>query len=108
MARVGLSVCPSRPTPTATALRSPFAGDQEFIDEAARAASAAGKTLKVHLKIDTGMGRLGCRAEEAPALAGRIASHKSLGADEIAARINTIPYEITCNINKRVPRIYIE
>ncbi|GHV87306.1 alanine racemase [Spirochaetia bacterium] len=57
---------------------SPFAGDQEFIDEAAQIAAGAGKTLKVHLKIDTGMGRLGCRPEEAATLAARIASHKSL------------------------------
>jgi alanine racemase len=30
----------------------------------------------------------------------------ALGADELAERIGTIPYEITCNINKRVPRVY--
>jgi len=24
----------------------------------------------------------------------------------LAGRIGTIPYEITCNINKRVPRVY--
>jgi alanine racemase len=28
------------------------------------------------------------------------------GAAELAARLGTIPYEITCNINKRVPRVY--
>jgi alanine racemase len=27
-------------------------------------------------------------------------------ADDIARRIGTIPYEVTCNINKRVPRVY--
>jgi len=26
-------------------------------------------------------------------------------AAELAARIGTIPYEITCNISKRVPRV---
>jgi alanine racemase len=57
---------------------SPLVSDREFIDEAARVAAAEGKTLKVHLKIDTGMGRLGCRPEEAAALAARIVSHKSL------------------------------
>ncbi|MDR0540490.1 MAG: alanine racemase [Spirochaetaceae bacterium] len=30
----------------------------------------------------------------------------SLDASDIAKRAGTIPYEITCNINKRVPRIY--
>jgi alanine racemase len=57
---------------------SPFVADGDFIDQAARAAEAAGKILSVHLKIDTGMGRMGCRPEEAAALAARIASHKSL------------------------------
>jgi alanine racemase len=31
----------------------------------------------------------------------------SLNAADIAARIGTIPYEVTCNINQRVPRQYI-
>jgi alanine racemase len=29
-------------------------------------------------------------------------------AADIAAKLNTISYEITCNINKRVPRVYVE
>jgi alanine racemase len=29
-------------------------------------------------------------------------------AAELARRIGTIPYEITCNINKRVPRVYVD
>jgi alanine racemase len=28
-------------------------------------------------------------------------------AEELASRIGTIPYEICCNINKRVPRVYV-
>jgi alanine racemase len=36
-------------------------------------ATPAGPRLPVHLKVDTGMGRLGCAPREAPALAGRIA-----------------------------------
>ncbi|GHV90669.1 alanine racemase [Spirochaetia bacterium] len=57
---------------------SPFVSDGEFVDLAARTAAAAGKTLSVHLKIDTGMGRVGCRPEDAAALAGRIVSRKGL------------------------------
>lgn len=30
-----------------------------------------------------------------------------LNAADIAKILNTIPYEITCNINKRVPRVYV-
>ena len=28
--------------------------------------------------------------------------------DDLAALAGTIPYEITCNISKRVPRVYLE
>jgi alanine racemase len=41
-------------------------------------ATPAGPRLPVHLKVDTGMGRLGCTPEEAPALAGRIARSRRL------------------------------
>lgn len=53
---------------------SPFVSDREFIRELAAASRAEGKQAAVHLKIDTGMGRLGCRPEEAAALAGEIAA----------------------------------
>jgi alanine racemase len=41
-------------------------------------ATPAGPRLPVHLKVDTGMGRLGCTPEEAPALARRIARSRRL------------------------------
>ena len=41
----------------------------------ARAASRMGARVRVHLKVDTGMGRLGCAPERAPALAREI--HRS-------------------------------
>ena len=28
--------------------------------------------------------------------------------DDLAAILNTIPYELTCAVSKRVPRVYIE
>jgi alanine racemase len=57
----------------------PLVSDREFVSAAASAAgAAAGKRLAVHLKIDTGMGRLGCTPEEAPELAAFIASKPSL------------------------------
>jgi alanine racemase len=43
--------------------------DAESIAEAATAANAQGVTADVHLKVDTGMRRIGCRPEEAPTLA---------------------------------------
>jgi len=59
---------------------SPFVSDGEFADALNRAALAAGgKTrIAVHLKIDTGMGRLGCAPGEAVALARRLAGHDAL------------------------------
>jgi alanine racemase len=56
----------------------PFVSDREFSTEAARTAAVAGVRLPVHLKIDTGMGRLGCSPEAAPRLAAFIASRPSL------------------------------
>ena len=41
------------------------------IDEAADAASRLGRTASVHLKVDTGMRRIGCEPDEAAALATR-------------------------------------
>ena len=28
--------------------------------------------------------------------------------DDLAAILNTIPYELTCAVSKRVPRVYLE
>ena len=42
---------------------------REEADAAAEAARAAGRPASVHLKVDTGMGRVGVTQEEAPALA---------------------------------------
>jgi alanine racemase len=63
----------------------PFVSDREFIEAAGRA--AAGGILPVHLKIDTGMGRMGCRPEEAAELAGYIRRFKSLGLAGIATHL---------------------
>ncbi len=46
--------------------------DPESIAEAATAAISQGVTVDVHLKLDTGMRRIGCRPEDAPALAQAI------------------------------------
>jgi len=66
----------------------PFVSDDEFIEDAARAAKKAGKKLTVHLKIDTGMGRLGCRPEDAASLARKIASRAGLSLGGIATHLS--------------------
>jgi len=71
----------------------PHIGDGEFIEAAAEAAAAAnaaekaGKKLTIHLKVDTGMGRLGCRVDEAAALASKIASSKFLSLGGVATHL---------------------
>jgi alanine racemase len=69
--------------------------DREYAEILARAAAAAGTRCPVHLKIDTGMGRLGCAPEEAPGLAAAIAAQKSLDyagtATHLAAADSSLP-----------------
>ena len=57
---------------------SPFVSDSEFAAMLDHAAAMAKMRLSVHLKIDTGMGRLGCTPREAPALAGMLAASAAL------------------------------
>jgi alanine racemase len=56
----------------------PFVSDHEFAAMLDSAAAAAKLRLPIHLKVDTGMGRMGCPAPEAPALAKIIASCAAL------------------------------
>ena len=53
---------------------SPLVSDGEFIEMLAKTAAEAKIRLPVHLKIDTGMGRMGCAPAEAPILAEQIAA----------------------------------
>jgi alanine racemase len=57
---------------------TPLVSDREYIEALAEAAASLGTRCPVHLKIDTGMGRLGCTPEEAPGLAAHIAAQKPL------------------------------
>jgi len=55
--------------------------DGTDIEPYADAARAAGRPGRIHLKVDTGMGRLGVRPEHAPGVASRIASTPDLALD---------------------------
>lgn len=52
--------------------------DTAVIDALARVAQQMNATIPLHLKIDTGMGRIGCKPAEAAELAGHITSRTSL------------------------------
>ena len=57
---------------------TPLVSDEAFIATLDKAAAEAKIRLPVHLKIDTGMGRMGCSPDEAPVLARQIAASASL------------------------------
>jgi alanine racemase len=63
---------------------TPFVADKEIIKALAAAAGKAATILPVHLKVDTGMGRIGCAPEDAPGLAELIHESKSLLLEGIA------------------------
>jgi alanine racemase len=48
-----------------------------------QAAHAAGRAARVHMKVDTGMGRLGVRPEHAPGVAQRITASDDLSLDGV-------------------------
>jgi alanine racemase len=56
----------------------PFVFDTERIAALARSAREQKRTLKVHLKVDTGMGRLGCPWDQAVPLARQIVHERGL------------------------------
>ena len=53
---------------------APMVGSREAIASLAAEAAKQDKPVEVHLKVDTGMGRIGCQPEDAPDLAELIAS----------------------------------
>lgn len=70
-----MKLSPALPHELATALDAGLVlpvGTTDEVDALAAAARGRGRPALVHLKVDTGMGRLGCRPEEALDLAARI------------------------------------
>lgn len=59
------------------------ASDHQLIEALAHEAARKGKICKVHLHIDTGMSRFGCRPEEALDLAKSILSYPSLSFEGV-------------------------
>ena len=57
---------------------TPILSDAQQVDAYAAEAARQGRRLTVHIKIDTGMGRIGCRPADAAELARRVAGSPSL------------------------------
>lgn len=56
----------------------PVVGSLELLDALAGAAGRAGRTLSIHLKVDTGMGRVGFRPESLPEALARSRAQPAL------------------------------
>ena len=61
----------------------------EIAEALSAAAGKRGKKVPVHLKVDTGMGRIGVLAEEAPAFANRVRQFENLEIEGIASHLST-------------------
>jgi alanine racemase len=77
---------------------SPLVSDNQFIEALAKTAAESGIRLPVHLKIDTGMGRIGCTSASAPSLARQIAVSTALEyagtATHLAVSDSTAPEDL--------------
>jgi len=56
----------------------PVVCSEPMLDALARAATRAGRRVAVHVKIDTGMGRIGIRPDEVPGFLARVREHPAL------------------------------
>jgi alanine racemase len=69
----------------------PLVSDEDFVTELsaklAAAAGSSGAPLTVHLKVDTGMGRVGCAPEAAAGLAALIAAQPGLRLGGVATHL---------------------
>lgn len=67
----------------------PMISDEELADLIEAEAKRRRQVITVHLKIDTGMGRIGCMPEEAPALAANLAARSNLTLGGISTHFAT-------------------
>jgi len=68
----------------AQAYLEPFVSSRHQVEVLAEAARGKGKVVRVHLKVDTGMGRLGCAPREAVELAQNIVHNPWLELEGIS------------------------
>jgi len=62
---------------------SPFVADENYAQQIQSMAKALNKTINVHIKIDTGMGRIGVSPEESPALAEAIETMSNINLEGV-------------------------
>jgi len=65
----------------------------EIAEALSAAASIRGKKVPIHIKVDTGMGRIGVLAEEAPDFMNRVQKFENLEIEGIASHFSTADEE---------------
>lgn len=63
---------------------TPLVADTGFVERLDAEAIRQGVTLPVHIKVDTGMGRIGCTPEDAPAVAEEVANRRGLRLEGVS------------------------
>jgi alanine racemase len=66
---------------------SPLVGDADFVKALGAASGSPADPLRVHLKVDTGMGRVGCPPDAAAELARVIAAQPGLRLEGVATHL---------------------
>jgi alanine racemase len=66
---------------------SQIVADERLANKISEAARLKGKRVRLHLKIDTGMGRIGCKPEDAVALARKISTLESVMLEGICSHL---------------------
>jgi len=67
----------------------PCLSDEKELERFSRLAKAKGKIIPVHLKIDTGMGRMGCWWEHAPSLLRKVSKARGIALQGILTHFST-------------------
>lgn len=83
---------------------TPILSDAEQIELFAAEARRQARPTIVHIKIDTGMGRIGCRPEEAPALARLVAERSELALGGISTHFASSDSEDTAYTEEQLAR----
>ncbi|MDR1785355.1 MAG: alanine racemase [Spirochaetaceae bacterium] len=88
----------------------PFVFDSEMVALLNDQALKQGKTVRVHLKVDTGMGRVGCRPEEALGTAQEIALAKAVLMEGICTHfaVSDSPEDGDAAFTRKQLKVFLE
>ncbi len=83
---------------------TPVVFDLDSAEMLERAASKRGQKIKIHVKIDTGMGRLGIDCSEAVSFLNRIKGFKSLEVEALMSHLSSADEEDTAFTKGQIER----